>query len=70
MGITAGEQATETDVIVGGTATVTVAEPDLVASCVAVAVIVAVPAAAGVKVPELATVPMLDGLTDHVIEEL
>ena len=39
-----GEQATETEVIVTGTAvTVTVADPDFVASCVEVAVMVAVP---------------------------
>jgi hypothetical protein len=38
----------------------------LVASCVEVTVMVAVPALLGVKMPELVTVPMLDGLTDHV----
>ena len=44
----------------------TVAEPDLVVSCVEVAVIVAVPAPLGVKTPALLTLPMLDGLTDQV----
>jgi hypothetical protein len=48
----AGEQATETEVIVLGTVTVTAAEPDFVLSCVEVAVIFAVPAAAGVNAPE------------------
>ena len=61
-----GEQATATEVIVDGTATVTVAEADLVESCVEVAVIVAVPVAAGVKTPELLTLPMIDGLTFQV----
>jgi hypothetical protein len=42
----------------------------LVESCVDVAVIVAVPAPAGVKTPPLLTVPMLVGLTDHVTAEL
>jgi len=66
----AGEQVTDTEVIVAGTVTVTVAEPDLVESCVEVAAIVAVPAPAGVKTPALLTVPMLVGLTDHVTAEL
>jgi hypothetical protein len=65
-----GEQPTVTDVIVGRTVTVTVALPDLVVSCVEVAVIVAVPAPAGVKTPAVLTVPMLVGLTDQVTEEL
>ena len=65
-----GEQATETEVIVGGAVTVTVDEPDLEASCVEVAVMVAVPAVAGVKTPELFTVPMVDGLTDQFTELL
>ena len=43
-----GEQAAVTEVIVGGTVTATIAEPDLVASWVDVAVMVAVPAVAGV----------------------
>jgi hypothetical protein len=38
----------------------------LVASCVEAAVMVAVPALLGVKTPELLTVPILVGLTDHV----
>jgi len=50
--------------------TVTVAEPDFVVSCVDVAVMVAVPAPAGVKTPALLTVPMLAGLTDQVTELL
>jgi len=66
----AGEQATETEVIVDGAVTVTVALPDLVASCVDVAVMVAVPVPAGVRTPALLTVPMLVGLTDHVTDEL
>jgi hypothetical protein len=65
-----GEQTTATPVMVGGTVTVTVAEPDLVVSCVDVAVMAAVPAALGVKTPELLVDPMLAGLTDHVTEEL
>lgn len=44
----------------------TVAEPDFVVSWVEVAVMVAVPAAAGVKTPAVLTLPMLEGLTDHV----
>jgi len=65
-----GAQATETEVIVAGAVTVTVALPDLVESCVDVAVMVAVPVPAGVKTPALLTVPMLGGLTDHVTDEL
>ena len=65
-----GEQATETEVIVDGAVTVTVALPDLVESCVDVAVIVAFPVPAGVRTPALLTVPMLVGLTDHVTDEL
>jgi hypothetical protein len=63
-------QTTDTLVIAGGTVTVTVADPDLVVSCVDVAMIDAVPAAEGVKTPELLTAPMFVGLTDHVTEEL
>ena len=66
----AGEQFTETEVIVDGAVTVTVALPDLVESCVDVAVMVAVPTLAGVRTPALLTVPMLVGLTDHVTDEL
>ena len=53
-----------------GVATVTVAFPDFVVSCVEVAVMVAVPEADGVKTPPLLTVPTLEGLTDHVTDEL
>jgi hypothetical protein len=49
---------------------VTVVLPDLVESCVDVAVIVADPVPAGVKMPALLTVPMLVGMIDHVTEEL
>ena len=66
----AGEQPTETEVIVDGAATVTVASPDLVESCVDVAVMVAVPVLEAVNTPALLTVPMLVGLTDHVTDEL
>jgi hypothetical protein len=65
-----GEQATETEVMTEGTVTVTVVEPDLVESWVEVAVIVATPAPLGEKTPELLTVPMLVGLTDHETAEL
>ena len=68
--IEAGEQSTEIEVIVAGAVTVTVALPDLVESCVDVAVMVAAPVPAGVRTPELLTVPMLVGLTDHVTNEL
>ncbi|MGB7549708.1 MAG: hypothetical protein WBM14_18380 [Terracidiphilus sp.] len=66
----AGEQFTETELIVDGAVTVTVALPDLVESCVDVAVMVTVPVPAGVRTPALLTVPMLVGLTDHVTDEL
>lgn len=66
----AGEQPAETEVIVDGEVTVTVASPDLVESCVDVAVMVAVPVPAGVRTPALLTVPMLGGLADHVTDEL
>lgn len=56
--------------IVGGPETLSVVEPDLVASCVEVAIIVAVPDPAGVKRPPPLTAPMLVGLTDHVTAEL
>ena len=65
-----GEQATVTDVIVDGAVTVTVDEPDLVESCVEVAVMVAVPTDVGVKTPVLLTLPMLVGLKDHETAEL
>lgn len=66
----AGEQTTETEVTADGTVTVTVALPNLVKSCVDVAVMLAVPAPVGVKTPLLLTVPMLVGLRDHVTDEL
>jgi hypothetical protein len=66
----AGEHATVTDVIVEGAATVTVAEPLLVVSCVEVAVIVAVPVTLGEKTPEPLTDPILVGLTDQLTELL
>lgn len=50
--------------------TVTVVEPDLVESAIDVAVIVAVPAAAGVKTPELLTLPIPVGATDQVTPPL
>lgn len=56
--------------IVGGAVTITVVEPDLVASWVEVAVMVAVPALLGVKTPVLLIVPMLVELTDHETAEL
>jgi hypothetical protein len=46
--------------------TVTDVEPDLDESCAEVAVIVAVPVVAGVKMPVLLTEPMLEGLMDQV----
>jgi hypothetical protein len=66
----AGEQTTETEVIVDGAVTATVALPDFVESCVDVAVMVAVPVPEAVNTPALLTVPMLVGLTDHVTDEL
>jgi hypothetical protein len=68
--IEAGEQVTETDVIVDGAVTVTVALPDLVEFSVDAAMMVAVPVPVGVKTPAPLTVPMLVGLTDHVTDEL
>jgi hypothetical protein len=62
-----GEQTTETDVMVGGTTTVTVAVPDFVESWVDVAVTVAVPDAEGVNAPADVTVPPV---ADHVTAEL
>ena len=55
--IEVGEQTTETEVMVGGTTTVTVVEPDLVEFWVDVAVMVAVPDAEAVKTPADVTVP-------------
>ncbi len=65
-----GVQDAVTEVMVLGTATVTVAMPDLVVSCVEVAVRVAVPAAVGMKTPAPLTEPMLDGDTVQVTAEL
>ena len=51
---------TDTEAIVGGSVTVMVAVPDLVAACVEVAVTVTVPAVLGaVKSPEELIVPAL-----------
>jgi len=61
-----GEQNTETVVMVAGTVTTMLALPDLVVSCVDVAVITAVPAAVGVKIPAGLMLPMLVGLTDQL----
>jgi hypothetical protein len=63
----AGEQATDTEVIVGWAVTVTGAEPDFVESSVDVAVIVAVPAAEGVNTPPDEIVP---SVAAHVTAEL
>ena len=69
----AGEQATVTEAMVGGV-TVTIAEPDLVVSCVEVAMSVALVTAfrmdVGVKTPEALTAPALVGLTAQVTLEL
>jgi len=46
--------------------TATEVEPDLVVSCVDVAVIIAVPAVSGVKTPVLLIVPIPEGLADQV----
>ena len=53
----AGEQTTDTEVIVAVVVTVTVPAPNFVAFCVEVAVMVAVPAPVGVKTPEDVIVP-------------
>ena len=50
--------------------TATFAEPKLVESCTDVAVMVAVPADAGVKIPALFTLPTLEGLADQLTELL
>ena len=53
-------QETEIEVIVGGAVTLTVAVPDLVVSCVDVAVTVTLPAALGaVRSPEELMLPVL-----------
>jgi len=61
-----GEQETDTVVIVDGTVTTTFAMPDLVVSCVDVAVITAVPTVVGLKIPAALMLPMLVGLTDQL----
>jgi hypothetical protein len=57
--IESGLQTTATEMIVMGTATLTVAVPDLVASWTEIAVIVAFPAAEGVKTPAEVIVPLV-----------
>lgn len=66
MSIGEGEQDTETASMITGTATTTLVLPDLVPSCVDVAVITAVPAAVGVNTPVALKLPMLVGLTDQL----
>jgi len=66
----AGEQLTETKLTVTGAVTVTVVVPDFVEFLAEVAVMVAVPAPAGVNMPAALIVPILVGLTDHVTAEL
>jgi hypothetical protein len=53
-------------VIVGTKLTATLKLPDFETSCVDVAVIVAVPAEAGVKTPTPLTLPIVNGLTDQL----
>ena len=65
----AGAQATAIEVIIGGRTTM-VAEADLVESSFEVAVMVAVPVAAGVNIPALVIDPTFAGLTDHVTAAL
>jgi hypothetical protein len=65
VGMDAGLQTTETEVIAIGAVTVTVVLPDLVVSCAEIAVMVAAPEDTGVKTPALLTLPMLEGLTDQ-----
>jgi hypothetical protein len=68
MRIALGEQTTETEVIVTGMVTVTVAVPDLVVSSVLCAVTVTDPAVAGaVNLPVGSIVP---ADADHVTAEL
>jgi hypothetical protein len=62
-----GAHNTVKPVIAGAAVTTTAALPDLVPSCVDVAVIVAVPAVElGVKTPAEVIVPAVLGLTDQV----
>jgi len=69
----AGVQLAATEVMVGSV-TVTVADPDLLVSCVEAAVTVTCVALeiedAAVKTPELLTEPPVDGLTPQVTAEL
>ena len=58
-----GEQFTVIALIVGGGLTVTATEVDLLASCVEVAVMVAVPTTEALNTPLLLIVPAEDGLT-------
>jgi hypothetical protein len=63
-----GEQDTVTEVIAGvAVDTTTLVEPDLVESCVEVAVMLAVPVPLGVNSP---AVVMLPPVADHVTAEL
>lgn len=63
-----GEQETLTEVMVAAVdVTDTLAEPDLLVSCVEVAVMVAVPEVLGVKTPEELIAPFV---ADQVTEEL
>jgi hypothetical protein len=64
-----GEQETDTEVMVGVVAveTATLREPDLVVSCVEVAVMVAVPVRLGVNTPAEVMAPRV---ADHVTAEL
>jgi len=62
----AGEQATPTDVIAGTALTTTLKLPNFEPSCADAAVIVAVPAEAGLKTPAAVMLPIVRGVTDHV----
>ena len=69
--IEVGEAATVIKVTIGGgTVTVIVADPDWVGSCMDLAVMVAVPAAAGVKTPVPLIPPTVDGPIDQITAEL
>ena len=65
--IEGGVQETVTEVMVDAAETTTLVEPDLVVSCVDVAVMVAVPAPLGVNTPPEVIVPPV---ADHVTVEL
>ena len=62
-----GEHETVTEVMVSATETTTLVEPDLVVSCVEVAVMVAVPVPLGVNTPAGVIVPPV---ADQVTAEL